>query len=286
MIPPELLFYSGCRVAGQDDAKLAARVWQSESPVADVIGLHGIISHSGWYEASGSKLAAGGMNVHLLDRRGSGLNLSSRGDVDDWRTWIDDVLTYLLTLPVDRPKILMGISWGGILATSLVARHPDVFSGLALVCPGLFSRKAANATQRAALRVASSAGIRKHQVTIPLRDPAWFTNSPKWQSHIADDPLTLRKITIDFAINNLSLLNFALGAPERIAVPVLLMLAETDPITDNALTRAFVERMSTSDRTVIEYPGASHTLEFEDDPSDYFDDLTRWCRTRVEEGRP
>jgi hypothetical protein len=29
-------------------------------------------------------------------------------------------------------------------------------------------------------------------------------------------------------------------------------------------------------RTIIEYPHAAHTLEFESDPSQYFADLTDW----------
>ena len=65
--------------------------------------------------------------------------------------------------------------------------------------------------------------------------------------------------------------------PEEIRVPLLLMLAGKDPITDNGPTRKFAERTGSPLKRIIEYPDASHTLEFEDDPSQYFQDLTQWC---------
>ena len=57
---------------------------------------------------------------------------------------------------------------------------------------------------------------------------------------------------------------------------VLLRLAQHDRIIDNAPTRRFVERFASSDREVIEYPGAHHTLEFEPEPDRFVNDLLRW----------
>jgi alpha-beta hydrolase superfamily lysophospholipase len=272
-IPPTINFY-----AGADGGKLAARVWQIDEPIADVIYLHGIVSHSGWYESSCSHLAGNGFQVHFLDRRGSGLNSEERGDVDDWQTWIADVRVYLEQLPHDRPRIILGISWGGILATCLARRHPELLSGFGLICPGLFSHKSTNRAQKIALRLAWMLGLRRRKVPIPLQDPALFTNSAEGQRYIAHDPLALRKITIRFAVFNLALLEAAIEAPEEIHLPVLLALASADPITENVATRAFVDRLGHPDRTIVEYPGASHTLEFEQDPSQYFRDLTEWCK--------
>ena len=264
----------------RDGIKLTSRVWQRSDAIAEVVYLHGIVSHGGWYESSCASLADRGFQVHFLERRGSGLNIESRGDVDDWHTWMSDVSIYLQQLPPSRPRILLGISWGGILATALVRRYPEMLAGLGLICPGLFSFKAANRLQRFALRTAATLGLESLKVDVPLQDPALFTNSPDGQRYVAQDPLALRKITIRFAKQNLALLQYAVEAPESIRIPVLLMLASDDPVTNNAQTRAFVDRIGSDDRTIIEYPDASHTLEFEDDPSKYFSDLAEWC-TRV-----
>ena len=67
-----------------------------------------------------------------------------------------------------------------------------------------------------------------------------------------------------------------------LAEKVSFRLAGRDPITVNSHVRGFVERISHPQRRVIEYPDASHTLEFEDDPLQYFHDLAGWCREVAE----
>jgi alpha-beta hydrolase superfamily lysophospholipase len=274
MIYPELAYYFG-----HHGDRLAARVWRTESAIADVIYLHGIVSHGGWYESSCGHLAANGFQVHFLERRGSGLNLNPRGDVDHWSTWIADVVRYLDQLRGDRPKILLGISWGGILATAIARQHPGLLSGFGLICPGLFSHKAATNVQRMAVRTARLLGLGNQRVAIPLQDPALFTNSPYWQRYIASDPIALRDITIRFAVNNLALCEYATESPQSITVPVFLAIANADPITDNEATLRFVDDIASQNKTVVQYHNASHTLEFEDDTSRYFADLSQWCST-------
>jgi len=279
---PRIRFFR-CR----DAYPMAARVWDVDAPRADVVFLHGIVSHGGWYLCSCEHLARCGFRVHFLERRGSGLNVKNRGDVDRWQTWLDDVEDYLNALPETAPRLLIGISWGGTLATAVARRNPRLLAGLGLSCPGLFSRKAPNWFQRIAVRALNRVGMKRRQVPIPLRDPALFTDSQKDQDYIARDPLTLWKITLSFAAANLELVAYATEHPEEIRVPTLLMLAGKDPITDNTATRNFVENIAHEDRQIVVYPDASHTLEFESDPSCYFADLTRWCeRIATTNGRP
>jgi alpha-beta hydrolase superfamily lysophospholipase len=115
-------------------------------------------------------------------------------------------------------------------------------------------------------------------VTIPLQDAALFTESEAHRRYIRLDPLTLRRITIRFALANLRLIRYATKSPGTIYLPTLLMLAGRDPIIDNQRTRRLVERIVSGDKQIIEYPGMSHTLEFEPDPSRYFADLAAWGR--------
>jgi acylglycerol lipase len=264
--------------ASADGYRCAVRVWEAAQPVARIVCLHGIISHAGWYSLSCRHLARAGFEVHFLDRRGSGLNAATRGDVDAYQTWLADVEDYLASLPGQLPRILLGISWGGKLAAAVARHRPQAVDALGLLCPGLFAQKGANRLQRLALFVAGRLRLGARRVTIPLQDPALFTGSANWQAYIASDPLTLRKITIRFALADLQLTRYATQAPQQIQVPTLLMLARRDRIIDNRRVADFLNRLGSRDKTVIEYPQATHTLEFEPDPSQFLADLTEWAR--------
>jgi alpha-beta hydrolase superfamily lysophospholipase len=116
----------------------------------------------------------------------------------------------------------------------------------------------------------------KRRVRIPLERPALFTDSPVWQEFIEHDPLTLRRVTWRFAQEDRQLTRYAQAAAPFLHMPVLLMLSGRDRIVDNPRTCAFFNRTGSRFRTLIEYPNASHTLEFEPDPEPYFADLASW----------
>lgn len=259
-----------------DGYRTAVRVWNCSAPAARVVFVHGIVSHGGWYLSSCAHLSRSGYEVHFVERRGSGLNLAARGDVDRWQTWLADVESYLATLAGPLPLVLLGISWGGKLAAAIARHRPDLLAGFGMICPGLFARQQANRLQRALLHVARACGMGPWRVTIPLQDPALFTQSPRWQEYLRCDPFLLRKVTIRFAVEDLKLNRYATEAPGEIRTPALLMLAGRDRICDNRRTGRFFRQLASADKTFIEYPNAAHTLEFELDPQPYFHDLAGW----------
>jgi acylglycerol lipase len=289
-----------------DGRRLAARVWEAaghgESSAATgqprprVVFLHGITSHGGWYDRSCRYLAEAGFEVHFLDRRGSGLNLDCEpGDVDRHQTWLDDVEVYLEALariplpcregsgegsqvspPRQAPPVLCGISWGGKLAVAVARHRPHLVKALGLLCPGLYSPHEPGLVGRTLLAMPKPARLMQRRVWIPLQDPALFTDSPRRRDYIADDPLSLRKVTVRFARADRRLTRFARRSAPFLRLPVLLMLSGYDRIVDNRRTRAFLGRVPSAHKTLIEYPNAAHTLEFERDPLPYFRDLADW----------
>lgn len=266
-----------------DGYRTAVRVWRVAQPRARVVVLHGVISHGGWYLASCAHLADAGFEVHFLERRGSGLNRQQRGDVDHYTTWIHDVEYYLDHLGDGLPRVLFGISWGGIL-TAAVARHRgDLVDAIGFLCAGLFSRVETNWTQRMLLRMAASVGLSSKRIAIPLQAPGLFTNSARHQEYIRTDPFRLREMTLGFARNNVRLIRYATEAPADILAPTLMMLGGRDVIVHNDAMARFLGQLGTTDQTLITYPNAAHTLEFEPDTSKYFADLREWVE-RIRRG--
>jgi alpha-beta hydrolase superfamily lysophospholipase len=251
---------------------------------AEVVFLHGIQSHAGWYEHSCRYLAEQGYNVSFLDRRGSGAAETNRGDCPSFRRLLDDVAEFVTGIPravsrdnaVARVPVFLGsISWGGKLAVALERRHPGIVDGLILLAPGFFPKLHHTFGERLHI-FASRWFTPRRPFPIPLNDPELFTATPKWLEFLKNDPHRLHSGTARMFIESVRLDAYLRFTPKYVHCPVLLLLAEKDRIIHNGRTRAFVERFATKDKTVHEYPGAHHTLEFEPNPDVFLGDLVRW----------
>lgn len=258
--------------------KIAVRRWTPAGRVrGSILALHGIQSHGGWYLNSSSQLADAGFEVVFPDRRGSGLNQSDRGDIPSFRRLLDDFAE--LMLPLTPPRYLLGISWGGKLAVAFQRRHPGLTDGLVLVTPGLCQRVEFSFAQR--LLVAMSRFIAPMRLfPIPLNEPELFTANLQRQAFIREDALALRQATARLMFESARMTVYNHWALRRVTVPTLLLLAECDRIIDNGQTRQLASRMPSRDVTILEYSGASHTLEFEPNGPPFVRDLLHWLGNR------
>lgn len=249
------------------------------SPWATVVGVHGIQSHGGWYEASCRQLRDAGCDVWFVDRRGSGQNSQARGDTPSFRRLIDDLGEFLKTLkgPDQPPLFVSAISWGGKLGAGLCYRYPGLLDGLALLAPGFKPRVSPPTAERLAI---AQAGVTDptRMFPIPLSDPALFTGQQRWQKFIADDPLSLREATARMLVESIKFDVYLRRAPRHVRCPVLLMLAGQDRIIDNARTTNYVCRFATGQKEIRTYHDAHHTLEFETNAVEITGDLIRWLR--------
>jgi len=256
----------------------------ASSPKADVVCVHGIQSHGGWYEGSCEHLRRAGYRVSFLDRRGAGLNPDNRGDAPSFRRLIDDIAEFLQHLrgasAPAYPVVLLAISWGGKLACGLARRWPGLVDGFALLCPGIVPRVRPPFRHRIMITATRLFAPRK-LFPIPLSDPELFTATPTWQKFIHEDALGLREITARLAIESVRLDYYLRLFPPQVRCPLLLLLAGRDQIIQNAQTRRYVERIAQGEQDVIEYPEAHHTLEFEPDSGRFIQDLESWLGQRV-----
>jgi alpha-beta hydrolase superfamily lysophospholipase len=245
-------------------------------------------SHSGWYHHLGQTLAEAGYEAHFPDRRGSGANRADRGHAPSaWRL-LADLAEWLKTLR-DRdpalPLALAGISWGGKVVVITAAAHPELVDGLALICPGLQPRVGVPLGER--LRITWAYLTNRYKTfPIPLSDPELFTANPDGQRFIAADRFALHAGTAGLLAASTFIDIRLRRARKRVRQPILLMLAGKDRIVDNARTRTLVTAMASTDKKVIEYPEAHHTLEFEPDPGRYARDLIAWLDQKVANRTP
>ena len=162
-------------------------------------------------------------------------------------------------------------------------RHPDI-DLYVLRPPVVLGPHAAGAKELLPARLAPlgrAAGSVVGRVPIPLRRASLFTDRPQGRSFIASDPLALHEVTWRFAREDRHLTRFAREAAPFLHTPLLLVLAGRDRIVNNRRTHDYFFRTTTAQRTMLEYPNASHTLEFEPDAEQYFADLADWIGLTV-----
>jgi len=189
-----------------------------------------------------------------------------------------DIIEFLEAKTTEGPSktFLVGICWGGKTAVGVQRYRPGLADGIALLCPGFYPRVSLSFWVEC--RVLWARGFTpKKLFPVPLSDPTLFTANEKWLTFLREDPLSLRHVTARFLCMSAVLDFYLRGAPKRIAVPTLLLLAGRDRIIDNEKTRRIVDRFA-GPTEVIEYPEAHHTLEFEPDPEKHIRDLIGWLR--------
>ncbi len=271
-----------CRIEqfpATDSRTLYCRHWYPlAAPRGRVILLHGVESHGQWFEGTCRWLTQLGFHVAALERRGSGLDGCSRGDVDSYRHWMDDVEVLARRLGAEKTpaKIhLLGISWGGKLACACAARSSPWISSLILISPGLAPR--VDVSWLTKIRIAWNYFFcPTRRFRLPIDKAAMFTANERWQSFIEKDPLRLKEVTARFLGENFKLDRFLRKNRALIRVPVLMLLAQTDAIIDKDRTRKYLETFGSAHKKILEYPGSVHTLEFEENPDCWRKDVLSW----------
>jgi pimeloyl-ACP methyl ester carboxylesterase len=190
---------------------------------------------------------------------------------------MDDVAEYMSQLP--PPRFLIGISWGAKLAVGLQRRHPGLTDGLVLIGPGLCPRVRPPLGEW--MRIAAWRFLSPRRLFwIPLTEPELFTANRERRQFILDDRRALHQATARFLFESARLDVYLRFATRHVTMPVLVLLAGEDRIVDNGATRRYIERFATKDKTIIEYPHAHHTLEFEPGGPPYLLDLLTWMGAR------
>jgi len=265
-----------------DGAELHVRRWAAASPRGAVVLVHGIQSHSGWYVGTCAALAEAGWDVVAPDRRGSGLNRAQRGDCPAKGVFESDLAEVIADARRRlgaKPVCLVAISWGAKLAVASCIRRPGLADSLALIGPGLMPQVDVPFADK--LRVALALVTNPRRLfDVPLGEARLFTDNPERVAFIKGDALSLRRVTARFLRETHRLDAFVRSHAHEMKTPTLMLLAGRDRIVNNDATRALLERFASSPKDAIIYPDASHTLEFERDPSSMRRDLIAWLSYR------
>jgi alpha-beta hydrolase superfamily lysophospholipase len=263
---------------GHEGAQLAYVAHRGEPTRTGIVYLHGIESHAGWFDEAADMLAAQGIDVLCLDRRGSGINRENRGyasgHIDQFETLYADIRAFLDQVRPDYDRLfLVGLSWGGKLGLGYALSDPSDLDGLILITPGVRSKVDVRLSEK--LRIlGASVMSRQEYVEIPI-EPEMFTSTPYFLEKINADPLKLHYATAQFLLESERLEKTINRDMDGNTLPLLVFLAGHDAIIDNPAVTTLIGRAGVPAPEILIYEDQTHSIQF-DAPGRLVDDMVAW----------
>src|SRR5881296_2163378 len=125
-------------LAAPDGTQLVYDAYEPPRPRAAVLLLHGWADHAGRWREVGERLRDADLAAYLLDQRGHGRSGGRRGYLSRFSQLLGDLQAFrrAVRLRTDRPQLLLGTSFGGLVALRYLETQPsDPIAGTAVASP-------------------------------------------------------------------------------------------------------------------------------------------------------
>jgi proline iminopeptidase len=240
-----------------------------------------IVMHGGpGFDHSGFKPAFSQLTdiaqVVYYDHRGHGR--SDRRPREEWQldTWADDVVRLCDALGIEKPVVL-GQSFGGMVAQKYIARHPGHPSKVVIssTSPRWVLQRKLDAFERLGGEKARQATY--DYWTNPNLDTfkvywdtcrALYNTQPNPDSMGSDRAIMNMDILLDFAAREIRTMELRPGLAKA-QCPVLVMAGEEDPICPVEDSEEIVAALPTDRVQFVKFPGVGHGA-WRDDPEAAF----------------
>lgn len=223
-----------------------AQFWQSSDEKAVFLCLHGIQTHSGWFQPLGERLAASNVSTYALDRRGSGqwsvtathpqyqFHAKARGDVVEWQTWLDDIRIAAQGIQKRHPNspiYLLGVSWGA--KTALGALTDDagrsLFRGAIFISPAFATEIDPNFIMNAGQKIlAASAPSKLINIGKKIGHQRYSPCPATHELWLKNDPALLQHVTHRFISQSQKQFSHAIGNLSSVTAPILALYGNSD----------------------------------------------------------
>jgi alpha-beta hydrolase superfamily lysophospholipase len=267
-----------------DGLDLYVRRWQAEDVphLWTFVVVHGHGEHGGRYEHLAAWFTPLGATVYAMDLRGHGRSGGPRGHAPNLDAVLEDIDTVVMRARTESggPVVLIGHSFGGLLAIAYTLRHPDhidkaVFSAPSLILKvkmPVWKRPLAKILPRVAPRVAVSNEV----------DANLLSHDPEVARRYAADPLVHNRITGGLYDGTIARGEEFIARAGEVRVPFLLMQGRDDQIVDPSGSQRFFARASAPDRAFCLYPGLYHEIFNEIEQEKVFQDVESWLTQRTD----
>lgn len=243
-----------------DGTQLTYDAYEAPAPRAAALLLHGWSDHAGRWRDAGERLRDAGYSTYALDFRGHGRSAGRRGHLSRFSQLLGDLQAFrrVVRLRTERPQVLLGISFGGLVALRYLETQPsDPIAGALIVSPWL-----GLAFRPPAWKLLAGRALADLWPTLPIRagvDADALSRDPAVNQAYAADP-AVHGLMTPGAWREIQWAQRAVPTDgHRIESTLLFLLAGEDRVVDAHLARAFADSLKGTVR-VRWYPEMYHEV--------------------------
>jgi alpha-beta hydrolase superfamily lysophospholipase len=263
-------------------------VWKAGKPKAIVQLAHGLGDHVGRYEAPVQKLVAAGYTVYADDHRGHGrtgmeqwggdvskLGRLGPGGMRATVAAVEQLTEIIRSENPGLPVVLLGHSWGSIIAQKIINTASEKYDGLILT----------GTAYRTLIHMNGGRLNAKHK-SLGTTGHEWLSRDPRIAQEFVADPLafTAEALKMFGVVDSFRLL----GRPSRALandIPVLIQVGSDDSFggtrSAELLAEGYLKRSALSDVELIIYTDARHEVFNETNAEEVIADTIQWLDERL-----
>jgi alpha-beta hydrolase superfamily lysophospholipase len=271
---------STATVETADGLDLYVRRWEAEGVphLWTFVIVHGLGEHGGRYQHLAAWFVPRGASVYAMDHRGHGRSGGQRGHAPSLKALLDDIDIVIMRARRESggPVVLIGHSFGGLLAIAYALDHPDRIDRAIISAPALVARVKVPAWKRVLARVLPR--IAPKASFANEIDPNVLSHDPSIGTTYTSDPLVHNQITAGMYGDTIARGDeFILRAPE-LRVPFLLLHGADDQIVDPLGSQRFFAGAKAPGQDFHLYPGFYHEIFNEVEQERVFQDIESWLK--------
>jgi alpha-beta hydrolase superfamily lysophospholipase len=263
-----------------DGQNIFYRVWKTNNnPKGIVLLVHGLNSHSHYFQNLALRLTANDFEVYALDLRGRGHSDGERYYIKDYRDIIADIneLLRIATPQPPLPIFLFGHSAGSVFASVYAILYQDKLQGLIsesvafqLPAPGFVLSF-----------IKMLAHLIPHARLVQLKNED-FSRDVAVVNAMTSDPLLINEKQPAKSMQQLLLASaFLKKEISRITLPLLLLHGTADKATKPEGSKYIMQHVSSIDRELKLYEGHYHDLLNDLDNEVVLNDIITWLNQRL-----
>jgi len=240
--------------------KIFTRTWLPvENARGVIVIVHGLNSHSGYYQWVAEQFTAQNYSVYALDLEGRGNSEGERFYVQsiyDYVNEVDQLVDIAKAAFESLPIFVLGHSAGGVISCLYTLEHQDKINGL--ICESFAYQVPAPDFALTILKGLSHLAPHLHTIKLKNED---FSRDVAIVETMNNDPLIAHESQPSKTMEQLVIADERLKKEfSLITLPVLILHGTNDKATKYSGSQFFYDNAGTADKTLKLYEGHYHDL--------------------------